>query len=65
MTTDTHAIERTSPKGGKFVGTCMKCGKPGLTFSDMGEPCENVSGMTQDEALLRAIEGPDGEEHDA
>jgi hypothetical protein len=57
---DSHAIERTSPKGPgqKFIGTCMKCGRTGLTFADMGEPCENIAGMTADEALLLAIDGP-------
>lgn len=54
----THAIERTSPKGGRFIGTCMKCGRPGLTIADMGEPCENIAGMTQDEAVLLAVRGP-------
>lgn len=56
-----HAIERTSPKGPgqKFIGTCSLCGKPGLTFADMNEPCENVRGLTQDEALIEAIEGPE------
>jgi hypothetical protein len=57
-----HSIERTSPKGEPFVGTCMKCGKPGLTFANMQDECENTSGMTQDEALLRAIEGPDAKD---
>lgn len=56
----THAIERTSPKGPgqKFIGTCMKCGRAGLTFADMQEPCENIAGISQDEALVMAVEGP-------
>lgn len=53
-----HAIERTSPKGGPFIGTCMKCGLPNLTLSDMNQPCENIAGISQDEALLMAIAGP-------
>jgi len=60
-----HAVERTSPKGvgQDFVGTCALCGKPGLTFADMREPCENVRGLSQEEALIEAIEGPNsGEE---
>jgi hypothetical protein len=44
--------------GGKFIGTCMKCGKKGLTFADMDEECENVAGISEDEALVMAIEGP-------
>lgn len=49
-------INRTSPKGQKFVGTCAACGKPGLTFSAMQEDCENVRGMTQESALLEAVD---------
>lgn len=54
-----HAIERTSPKGEgqKFVGTCRLCGRAGLTSADMKEPCENVRGLTEDEALIEAIRG--------
>lgn len=53
-----HAVERTSPKGEgqKFIGTCRLCGKPGLTFADMNEPCENIRGLTSDEALLETID---------
>ena len=56
--TDTHAIERTSPFGERFVGTCFKCGKENLTTADMNEPCANVRNLSQDEALLEAINGP-------
>lgn len=53
-----HAINRTSPKGQPFLGTCYKCGKPGLTVSGaMSEECPNVRGLTQDEALIEAITG--------
>lgn len=54
----THAIERTSPKGGPFFGTCMKCGRTNLPGSAALEPCDNPSGMSEDEALIMAIEGP-------
>jgi|RhiMethySRZTD1v2_1073278.scaffolds.fasta_scaffold118793_2 hypothetical protein len=56
-----HAIERTSPKGPgqKFIGTCMRCGRTGLTSANMNEECENITGMTDDEALLKAIDGPE------
>lgn len=50
-----HDIIRTSPMPGKFIGTCQKCGKEGLTFSNMDEECPNPSGMTQDQSLLKAI----------
>lgn len=55
-----HAIERTSPKGPgqKFIGTCFKCGKPGLTIADMNQPCENIVGISEDDAIIAAIEGP-------
>jgi hypothetical protein len=51
-----HAIERTSPKGDPFVGTCFRCGKTGLTISQSQDYCENTSGMSEDEALLAAID---------
>jgi len=56
---ETHAIERTSPTGPgqKFIGICMKCGKPGLTFADMDESCGNTSGLSPDETLVRIVEG--------
>jgi hypothetical protein len=57
MTEDTHALERSNPKGQPFVGYCTKCGKTGLTFADMKEPCANPAGMTEGDALIRAIEG--------
>ena len=53
--TDNHSITRTSPKGEAFVGTCMKCGKSGLTLKDMQSECDNPARMTQDEALLAAL----------
>lgn len=52
-----HSLERTSPKGGPFVGTCRLCGKAGLTISDMSQECENQRGLSQDEALVEAIKG--------
>ena len=51
-----HAINRTSPKGQKFVGTCMRCGRSGLTLADMNKRCENIAGMSEEEALLNAID---------
>lgn len=50
-----HSLNRTSPKGHSFVGTCALCGKPNLTISDMNTECENTCGLTQDEALIEAI----------
>lgn len=51
-----HALHRTSPKGGPFIGTCSQCGKQGLTLDSMGEECENPRGLTQEESLLDAID---------
>jgi hypothetical protein len=55
-----HCIERTSPKGEgqRFIGTCTLCGKAGLTFANMTDDCENVRGLSCDEALIEAIERP-------
>ena len=57
--TDTHALARTSPKGGPFIGTCMKCGMEGLSTSDMRNQCLNPAALTQNETLLMAIKGPE------
>lgn len=59
----THALERTSPKGEgqKFIGTCFKCGRTGLAESAVFEECDNPSGMTEEQALLTAIAGPEKE----
>jgi hypothetical protein len=61
-------INRTSPKGTPFVGTCAACGKPGLTLDDaaMDEECPNQRGLTRETALLEAIEQeeiPDAPSH--
>ena len=53
----THAVERTSPKGQKFIGTCRLCGTPNLTMGDALKPCPNQRGLTEDEALLETIIG--------
>lgn len=54
----THALNRTSPKGAPFVGTCFKCGAENLPMSAVTQPCENVANLTEGEALIVAIEGP-------
>lgn len=61
MASPTHALNRTSPKGEKFLGTCMKCGRTNLPISAVNEPCENIAGMSEEDALLLAIEGPSRE----
>lgn len=52
-----HAIERTSPKGQNFIGTCRLCGTPNLPMSAVHEECPNQRGLTQDEALIETITG--------
>lgn len=54
-----HHVERTSPKGPgqDFIGTCRLCGKTGLKASAALEDCENVRGLTADEALVESITG--------
>lgn len=59
MNTDTpatlHSLRRTSPKGAPFMGICVLCGQENLTLSSMNERCENLRGVTQEEALIEAI----------
>jgi hypothetical protein len=56
---DRHSLERTSPKGGPFLGTCTKCGKTNVSFAiAVDEECPNPANITQNEALLMAIKGP-------
>lgn len=55
-----HSLERTSPMGESFVGRCVLCGKEGLTTASMTRECMNVARISQDDALLAALEGNDG-----
>lgn len=52
-----HAIERTSPKGTPFVGTCRLCGIPNLPAEAARLECENPRGLTNDESLIETIVG--------
>lgn len=60
---DGHALERTSPKGGPFFGTCTKCGITDLPMSAVGKPCANPANITEDEALILAIKGGTKSDH--
>lgn len=51
----THSLERTNPKGQPFIGTCRLCGAPNLPMSAAREYCENIRGLSSDEALLEAL----------
>lgn len=59
MKKDVHALRRTSPKGGPFIGTCTKCGIGGLSLSEMHQECSNPANLSSDETLLIAIGATD------
>lgn len=56
----THSLERTSPKGEDFVGRCVLCGKQGLPMTAALEKCPNPRNVTNEEAIINAIKGPNG-----
>ena len=53
-----HFLNRTSPKGQPFVGTCPACGTEKLTLEALKEDCPNQRGLSHDEAFMDAIIGP-------
>jgi hypothetical protein len=57
----THSLERTSPFGELFIGRCVLCGAEGLPSSAALQMCENPGLVTEDDALIAAIEGDDKE----
>lgn len=58
--TRAHNVRRTSPKGQKFIGTCVLCGRENMTIREsMETECENQRGRTADESLLEAINPKD------
>lgn len=51
-----HAVNRTSPKGQPFLGTCSLCGQTGMSIMQaMQTECPNQRGLTPDEALLETL----------
>ena len=56
MISNTHGLERTSPKGENFVGRCIYCGKNNLPMKAALELCEKAP--SPDQQILDAIEGP-------
>jgi len=52
----THAITRTSPKGGPFIGRCIKCGQEGLGMGAPLEPCPMDAVVSDEQALLDCLE---------
>lgn len=55
-----HALERTSPYGQPFVGTCIKCGQTGLNMGDGLKRCPNDKTMSNEAAMIALIDGPKG-----
>lgn len=53
-----HSLERTNRKGIPGVFVCVLCGKPDLPAEAALEDCENVRGLTQEQAVVDAILGP-------
>ena len=53
----THSLTRTSPKGEKFIGTCVLCGMKNLPIKSALMWCENIVGKTNEEAIIDAIVG--------
>lgn len=50
-----HSIERTSPKGGPFIGVCRLCGTPNLSIAASREECPNQRGLTASEVMAETI----------
>ena len=51
-------VNRTSPKGQPFFGTCASCGKTNIPFEDVSkEECNNPKAITYEQAVIAAIEG--------
>jgi hypothetical protein len=57
QTTKQHSLQRTSPKGGPFIGTCVLCGQEGLSIDDIRRTeCPNQRGLSQDEVFLETLD---------
>ena len=54
----THAIPRTSPFGGPFIGRCTKCGEEGLGMGAPLEPCPMDHIVSNEQALLDCLAQP-------
>ena len=50
----THALTRTSPKGMKFIGRCIKCGQEDLDIGAPLLPCP-ADALVSDEAALLSL----------
>jgi hypothetical protein len=56
MTPSAHGLERTNPKGEKFIGRCRYCGAEGLPMGAALEPCP--ASPSQDQQVLDALQPP-------
>lgn len=54
-----HAITRTSPFGGPFIGRCIKCGANGLGLGAPLEDCPADGILSDEQALLKILGRPD------
>ena len=50
-------MTRTNAKGMPFKGRCMRCGMEDLPAEAVSWPCENIKGLSNADALIRAIHG--------
>lgn len=56
----THALERTSPRGGPFIGRCIKCGAKDLGMVAALKDCPADTLVSNEAAFIQAIRA----EHD-
>lgn len=50
-----HALERTSPKGERFLGKCIYCGRENLAIGAALAHCDSPIHPGQEKALLSAL----------
>lgn len=53
-----HALRRTSPKGEQFVGTCVRCGRMGMYLHEVVDECPNTAGLSDEAAVMLALDLP-------
>jgi hypothetical protein len=56
-----HSLNRTSPKGGPFLGTCVKCGIGNIPLSKLHTHCPNPANITNNESLILIIKGSEND----
>lgn len=53
----THALTRTSPKGGPFYGRCTQCGMEGLDMTGALRPCYGSRGQMKSQPVPDESDG--------